>query len=484
MEDVENKEMTNAEKYKLFFDAMAKAMVRNLQTNTTSKTASFTLYSKENLLKYLQSPQSYEKTLRDASIYMYNTSSHYRRLINFYADLPVWSYILLPLNYTGSTNAKSFKTQYEKAWREVENMNLKHELQKACVVSFREGVLYGAIWKSKTSFFIQRIDPDICVLSSIVDGTWMYAVDFSQIKETELYQYPPEFTDLYNEYKRTGVKMQEIPADISFCLKADETTANYSLPYWAAVLPSLHDIESYKALQETASEIDNYKLIALQIPVDKDGNPTLDFDLATTYYNHITSNLPSFVGAAMTPMSVTPMDFERSGATTQIDEVERAVAQFWEDSGTSSLLFGSQKNTSSSALRLSITADEGIALAMMNQCERLINRILKGMSGKIKFKVSILPITIYNRSDMIKLYKEAGTFGIPTKSAYAATLGLMGGDIQGMNDVEIDILHMNELIPMSSSYTTASESDEGGRPTNEELGLPLTDSGESSREGD
>lgn len=479
---MEDQEISKSEQYRLYFDALAKMATRNLESSSSGKTTAFQLYSKENLLKYLQAPQSYEKALRNASIYMYNTSSHYRRLINFYADLPAWSYILLPLNYSPKTSRKTLESQYEKAWREVENMNLKHELQKASVISYREGVLYGAVWKSKSSFFIQRIDPDICVLSSIVDGTWMYAVDFSQIKKEDLFQYPPEFTALWEEYNRTGVKYQEIPSDISFCLKADETTSNYSLPYWAAVLPSLHDIESYKELQETASEIDNYKLLTMKIPVDKDGNPELDFELAKTYYNHVCANLPQFVGAAMTPMEIQDINFERSGAANQIDEVERAVAQFWEDSGTSSLLFGSQKNTSSSALRLSITADEAIAFAMMNQCERLINRILKSMSGKIKFKINILPVTIYNRADMIKLYKEASTFGIPVKSSYAAALGINGGDVPGMNDVELGVLHMDELVPLSSSYNTSS--DDVGRPSNEEAGEPLTDEGEASKEGD
>ena len=119
---------------------------------------------------------------------------------------------------------------------------------------------------------------------------------------------------------------------------------------------------------------------------------------------------------------------------------------------------------------------------MMNQCERLINRILKSMSGKIKFKINILPVTIYNRADMIKLYKDASTFGIPVKSSYAAALGINGGDVPGMNDVELGVLHMDELVPLSSSYNTSS--DDVGRPSNEETGEPLTDEGEASKEGD
>ena len=89
----------------------------------------------------------------------------------------------------------------------------------------------------------------------------MYAVDFSKIKEDELELYPPEFASLYSAYKSSGQKWQEIPSSISFCLKADETTSLYSIPPWASTLPMLHDIETIKELQETATEIANYKVI-------------------------------------------------------------------------------------------------------------------------------------------------------------------------------------------------------------------------------
>lgn len=148
---------------------------------------------------------------------MYNTSTHYRRLIDHYAGMPLWAYTISSIAFDdASVDEKSYRKQYLSAAAIIERMNLKHELHKALKTALREGIFYGAAWISKDSFFIQRINPDICQLSSIEDGTWMYAVDMSQIKEADLIKYPPEFTSMYNEYVSDGLKYKEVPSTISF----------------------------------------------------------------------------------------------------------------------------------------------------------------------------------------------------------------------------------------------------------------------------
>ena len=126
-------------------------------------------------------------------------------------------------------------------------MNLPHEMQRASAIALRDGVLYGAVWSTGNSFYIQRINPDYCALTSIIDGTWSYSVDMSKIQEKQLPLYPPEFTTMYQNYRNGQPKWQEVPESISFCLKADETNSAYSLPPWASTLPLLYDIETYKA---------------------------------------------------------------------------------------------------------------------------------------------------------------------------------------------------------------------------------------------
>lgn len=468
----------------LSFARLAKTNIWNVNDTTTKLNPRYTRYSKEDLLDYMQSPASNEKNIRNASIYMFDASTQYKRLILYYAYLLDWAYTIAPIGFEPSDiNQDSFTRYYYKAISEIETMNLKHEMQKASVIALRDGILYGAIWKTSGSFYIQRINPDYCVLTSIEDGTWMYSVDMSQIKETQLNLYPPEFTVMYEAYKAGGNKYQEVPSSISFCLKADEASAGYSLPPWASTLPMLYDIETYKALQETATEIANYKLLAMKIDLDSNGVPTLDWDLAQKYYLQLCSSLPPYVGAAVTPMDIQPFDFDKSHGPNDVDTVSRAEEQYWFSTGTSALLHGSINSNAAGVLRYSIKSDEEIMFGLQNQAERLINRILKSMGGPIKFKIRFLPVTIFNRDEQTKLYKEAATLGIPgSKIAYASSIGIPQSDLLGLNYVEIDVLHMDKLIPLTSGYTVSSDNPEGGAP--EKDPSELSDEGAATKEGD
>lgn len=481
-------EMNEVEQYNyelaLKFATMQIRRLRDANRNDASvEVTTFSSTTKEALLSYLKNPKSNEKRIRDLSIQMYHASTHYKRLILYYALMPTWAYTLEPINFDISKDpGKQFKSSYQKAAERVAAMNLKHEMQKALKIGLREGIFYGAIWESAAgdSFSIQKINPDWCQISSLVDGTWIYQVNMSRIKETDLEKYPPTFTTMYRNYVETGQKWQEVPAKTCFCFKADETTLEYSLPPWASTIPLILDVESYKELQETASEISNYKLLSMRIPLDSNNAPKFNFDLASQYYNLLCSELPPFVGAVMCPMEITDFNFDKDGSLATTDIVSRAERQFWQDSGSSSLLFGDAANTTAGALKLSIKADEELVFSWMNQLERIVNRILKTISGTQKFKITFLPVTNFNLGEMIGYYKDASTLGIPVKSAYSSLLGISTIDVPGLNYIECEVLGMDELTPLSSSYNSSAEQGEAGRPQKEDT--DLTDSGVRMRE--
>lgn len=466
-------EVADLQRQKEAFDAVlnfakqTQMPIWNVNDQSTKQTVTYTRYTKEQILQYMQNPTSNEANLRNASIYMWDASSQYRRLITYYAMLPRWDYILTPMNFDKATvKADAFRKQYLKVQQKVELMNLRHELEKSAKVAYRDGVIYGAIWQNKTSFYVQRINPDYCTLTSIVDGTWVYSVDMSKIKESQLNLYPPEFTTMYNTYKSTGIKYQEVPLDICWCLKADETTPTYSIPPWASTLPMLYDIETYKALQETATKIANYKLLGMQIPLNNDGTPKIDWNLAEQYYQQVCRVLPPYVGAFLTPMETKGYEFEKSGNTSDVDTVSRAEEQYWFNTGTSALLHGSNTSNTAGALKLSIKSDEQIVLSFMNQAERLVNRILKNISGTLKFQLRFLPITWYNQDEQVAYYKEASTLGIPgARSAYAAAIDIHQADLAGLAFLENEMLDAESWSPLTSGYTSGGTDDNsGGRP--------------------
>ena len=465
------------------YAALVKQALRDLHANVSrEKKFTFSDYTKDQIISFLKSPETNAASIRKASIQMYQNSEQYRRLISYHAYLPLWAYTLFPSAFNRrKIKPEAFQKQYYKAAAMIERMNLHHELRKALQIAYREGVLYGAIWANNTSWFIQRIDPDISVLSSIEDGTWMYAVDMSRIAEEDLFRYPPEFTNMHREYIKTGEKYQEVPSQISFCLKADETVS-YPIPLFASVLPSIFDLENNKELADEATEIANYKLLAMKVPLRDDGQPSMPWQLVMQYYEHLANNLPKYVGVAAVPMDIKDINFEKSGVGQETDEVEQATRNFWYSTGTSPLLFGDATNTTAAALNLSIRTAEEIAFASMAQCERLINRHLKTLPGSIKFQINILPVTVFNQEKMIGYYKEASTYGLPVKLAYNAAIGIPPTTVEGSAYVENDVLHLKDIfVPLSSTHTESSE-DRAGRPTLSDD--DISEAGEQTREDD
>ena len=76
------------------FANIGKLVMRDLNNNRSTPT--FYKYSKDNIANYLKDPYTNAKNLRDAAIYMYNASAHFRRLIRYFVGLSDLSYVVSP----------------------------------------------------------------------------------------------------------------------------------------------------------------------------------------------------------------------------------------------------------------------------------------------------------------------------------------------------------------------------------------------------
>lgn len=471
-----------------FAKAMQKRTISNLTKNSSAtRSSSYSTYTKETIIQWLQNPSGNEKNLRNASIYLYLSSMHYQRLINYYARLFTWSYVISPLNFDRTKiegkKAESFRKQYLKVAHDIELMDLPETCSDIVNVVLREGVFYGVRISDGNGSFIQRINGDICKISSMMDGVFLYSIDMSQIGEDKLEFYPQIVQDLYAEYKVDKVKYKEIPADVSVCVKFDPTIVEYSIPPFSAVMPYLYTIANAVSLQETKEELNNYKMIAGKVPLDANGKPLIGWDMYMKYYTQLENAIGDGVGLAISPFELKSFDFEQSGSTAEIDTVSRAIDNYWTSAGTSGLLHGVSNNTAG-VTKLAIQNDENYVLGIVQQIERVLNLYLKfNFSGTNKFKVSILPITIYNRNDFIEMYKASVAFGLG-KSHYAAALGIPQTDVDGLNYLETDVIQIDKILkPMVNSHNASSDEIQSqGRPSVDDD--ELSSSGESTRNND
>lgn len=445
----------------------------------------YTRYSKSDILGLLNQPAYNEKPLRDASIYLYNMSSHYRRLISYFSKMPTYNYYLSPIKMDTETkkNTKSYKNCFKKAVDQVELMNIKHEVSKIATVCFREDVFYGYEYETKDSYYIKKLNPDYCRIVSVEDGCYTFEFNFGffDSRSEMLPYYGSEFEQKYELYRQNPAekRWQELNTKHEVCFKINEDL-DYAIPPFAGTFPDIYDISDYKQLLKAKTEVENYKLVYLKIPYEN-GAFKLPLPLANSFYDQLAGQLPEGIGLGMSPMELDSVKFENSGSTQDTDAVARSEAAFWSASGASSAILGKDDITSSSALMLSIETDAGIIYTFLRQVERWINRKLKQLSGTYHFKLTFLDQHIFNRKEVQDQMLKACQYSFPMKYAAAAAFGLSPSDFNGTVVLENDMMQLHEhMIPVSSSYTQPSNEENVGRPAQ----TTVDEAGEMTEERD
>lgn len=465
---------------------LSKVPLRNLNDSRESN-PTYKKYTKDQIVTYLGNPANYESNLRNMSIYLFNISNYYRRLIQYFANMPTFSYDIVPygLDHSKTINKNKFKKAYYSVKTTLERMNIAHEFTQVLTIAFRDDIYYGYVWETNDSFSLQNLDADYCKISSKEDGCYNFAFNFSYFDShsEKLPNYAPEFTDMYELYKSNSslYKWQELDSTKSVCIKVNEHSY-IPVPPFVSLFSALADIEDYRAISKNASETDNYKALAMQIPVDSEGSFLIDEPMAQEFYQMMTNVLPANIGAILTPMELSSWSFERNGAASDTDEVSQAESTMWTQAGVNKILFGGGEDPSASTLNLCTVNDQMIVFAVLRQIERWINRRLKNMGASYKFKIVFLPVTHYNKAEMHAQYLKDGQYGLPVRGAIMATGGFASSDIEDMSYLENEILNLsvNEVPLKSSNVQSADTTDEGGRPTNASQGEGLSDSGNTT----
>lgn len=474
------------ERLKMYFSAMATLKIRDF-IKETNKNSIFKVYSKEDISRFLQNPAKNEKQIRKISQFLYNNSPHYKRLINYFANMHLLRYTLKPTKIdSDKIDINEFKRDYFKMSNIIDNMNIQHEFRKIFNVCFKEDVFYGYEYFSENSYFIQQLDSDYCQISSIEDGVYNFSFDFSYFdsRQYKLNTYPKEFKLKYNKYKKNIVNMkwQELDSDKTICIKINEDF-DYPLPPFIGVFEEIYDIQDYKALKKSKKEIDNYQLLAMKIPIKNEGvnEFLLDLDIAAEFFNKASQTLPDNVGLLLTPMDVEPMKFEQDKINN--DTVIETEDLFWSSAGVNGNLFNSKGN-SGSVVNLSTKTDEAMVFSLTRQMERWINRKIKFIESKFSYKFQFLDMTINNEKDKIDEYLKLAQYGVPVKSELAQAKNLTISDMSTMNWVENEVFNIGESWkPLSSSYTQSGDNgDKNGRPQKSDA--EIDNAGEQTREID
>lgn len=452
----------------------------------------------EDLLSSYKNQKSRDDLL-ELSENLYSTSRHYQLLIQYYADMPLWSYtITANKDVTDMPNAES-KREYFEVATIAKQMNMKQEFVKVLQGALMRDTFFGYVYKTRNGYYIQRFDNSMCKITSMEDGVYNFAIDMSTFERDErvLEYYPESIQSAYHLWKKEYDKKTnnnkkissfvELDPKNTICVKINEAISE-SVPPFSGVFDALYEIKGFKQSRKNQENLNNYMLLLQKIPL-RDSNLELndfqlDQDAVTYFHNLLTSVLPDNIGAITTPMNIEPIRFDRD--RIDIDNVSKSERDFWKNAGVSQSLFSSD-NTTSEGIRQSIKVDENTVFNFMKQLERWLNRFiyLNSTIPNVSYGVNLLKVTSFNQDSMYKMFLENATYGLPVKSHLGATIGLEPLDMMNMLHIENDVFSLDKrLVPLASSHTMSTNAivDENtgeveiglknpsGRPSNKDSG--------------
>lgn len=486
---------TTDKKYAQLLDFAA---LQNILAQNVGKTQNktYTQYTKEKLITYIQSPLANLDNIRDVSQYIWRISPNYRTLINYYANMPLYSYNVIYRNedWTKTITNKDFMQEYQNVCTRLENMHLKDLSPKIMATAMRDGIYVGFCYDDEKSFFISDLDPKYCKISGITENN-TYIVKFnaayfdSGSNKEFLYGVNDDgegtwdkiFVQGYEDYKNNGRDFQwfELPPEKTICMICGDDPL-VPLPFFTSTFQSLLDLLDYQDLIRSKTELENYVLLLSKVPLingsDEVNDFAVDLDLVRLAQQMIDSVAPSLVATAWSPCEVEPIFFNNKNQVDDTNVYSKAIQNLFESIGVSQMLFSGEKS-GSVGLRHSIRVDESLMFTQMAKLEANLKRYIKlNMSESFDFYYH--KVTIFGEDEYATQLQNMATLGLPCKTDLA-TLSKTPFEMMNATYMEnalgLDVLWQ----PLASSYTQSSNNEGGGQTKSDDN---LSDEGADSRD--
>ena len=426
--------LSKQERVKEMFEA-TQAMVDALQLVDLSKTESrtFQTYSRETLRTYLKSPKAYESQIRNLSRYLYRLCYEYRRICYFYATMICGdTFNIIPLAEKDETGENLVDNWYETLTR-WQRFDFKSELTKLLLVAWREDTVYAYVYDDSDqeggTCFYQILDGDYCRISSIEQGVFRFAFDFSYFRQHSAYleYWDSEFKTKYEAYEKDStLRWQELDPERQICFKVNSDDPTMDYPPFTSLFESIISNIDLQALKTAKDELSAYKLLVARLkPLSGTSSPD-DFEVdpktALKYYQKFAAELPECVNACISPLPIEAVEFKDLNTTDDTDMISNSLSNLFKRVG--GVILDNDK-TGSTIYQAQIIADMQLAHAtLVPQINRYLNLYFNYIIGDnhsfIKYIDGVCP---YTRKNKRKELLESAQNGLTRLK-----IGILDGD--------------------------------------------------------
>jgi len=441
----------------------------------------------------LKHPKQGWKILLNVSEQLMRCSPHYFRLNSLYSNMALFCWWVDLYGVKENANVSTIKKSYSTLTEKLEAMNLKHEFGKIMKVLPYQDIFCGVAVEGQTDYFIQQIDFRICKLYKVQDGLYNFKINLSAINPQKINAYPMYIRQAYNDFSEGKItNWYEPPADLQICIKLNSQWT-YPYPLLIGLVRDILDLDIYKKLKLQSARTDNYKAIMVKVPIDENtiDKPLLTPETLGVFAEINRESMTDDIGLIYNLGSDgEAISFKESSNTR--NNVADSVGDIYDSAGVSKELFNG--SSSGTAVKLSVENDNGIVYGVYRQFERWVNRYIKLRKynkSTYKFLFYLLDVTIFNRDDVSKRYKEACSLGVSVIDKWLASLDMTPSRTMGSFILHKDIFDFyNNFVPLTSSFNAANTGNSSngevgqGRPTAESQGKQLTDGGEQTKDSD
>lgn len=430
-------------------------------------------FTRNQIISMTQYPERYSNHIIRLSRYMYLKSGYYKRLIDYFANSAILNWTIdteIKQDKMFTTNQKTFRKNYINYTAQVNKFKLDNRVTDIFKKLFIDDVCFGFVTENDIDVSIFLLEPDFCKIEKLTNGSvYQFSVNRSLIDVNIFKTLPEELQLIIEQSKISPDNRVVIPYENSFCIKYNNDFT-YLYPCFFGLISEILNIDDVKDLNKAKSEADAYKLIYFKIPTNDDGQISMGDELISKFVEMAAAILPERFGIVPSPMDMELIE-SKSTISDDKNKVEQAVENFYGEAGVSKALISSA--SSGSELKLSMKVDSSDIYRIYRQIESWVDLQMK-LRGYIyndyQFVYRILPTTIFDVDDYVDRRLKLAQASLPVKGELLAATGVNTAKMIGNSFTEQifkeDIFDKWEVL--KTSYTTANDGSEGGRPQKEE----------------
>ncbi len=424
---------------------------------------------REELIAELRRSWSAPKEISKISRQLHNVDANYAKLISYYSNMFYIRYTVMPIQLRKDIPVADqiYMEEYNRMVEVADGITLEQIIPEALEELMINGSVYLTSYKDNATKTISIIilPHEYCrTVFKTTLGTNVIEFDFryfelyqlAQDKEEALALFPPEFREKWLAHwerrETMGPSKDQGWLELDPRFSTSITANEKELPPLIWAMEGIFEYDRVRDAETEKTVNQLQKILTHRIPVTSSGELIFDLDEVREIHKAISNITSEHEGlSTITTFGDTQLLKLQEEGTVQNKALDQSYEAIFRSSGLNSNIF---MGSSDLSLKQNNRTDKAYVWKFVVQMNNFINLVLNQLYNFKPFQaeVNILPITVTEEDDSVRLYRESATVGIGKLEAVVAT-GVKQRSLQDRAKLEQMINLDSMLKPLQSSHT-------------------------------